>query len=63
MHENRIRQAASFTRVQPQYCINEAVNYAKERMIHVRQARCRLNQAIQFPLAELHTEAEPCFGP
>ncbi len=55
VHENRIRQAASSLGA-AQYCIDEAVAYARERRTWgVPLAR---NQAIQFPLAELHTEAE-----
>ncbi len=55
VHENRIRQAASGVGA-AQYCINRAVAYARERKTWgVPLAR---NQAIQFPLAELHTEAE-----
>ncbi len=54
MHENRIRQAASSLGA-AQYCINEAVKYARERMIHERALS--VNQAIQWPLIELHTEA------
>jgi alkylation response protein AidB-like acyl-CoA dehydrogenase len=54
VHENRIRQAASSLGA-GQFCINEAVKYAKERQTWGRPlAR---NQAIQFPLVELHTEA------
>lgn len=55
VHENRIRQAASGVGV-AQYCINEAVSYARERVTW-GQPLSR-NQAIQFPLAELHTEVE-----
>src|SRR6266487_2239006 len=54
VHENRIRQAASSLGA-GQFCINEAVNYAKQRTTWGKPlAR---NQAIQFPLVELHTEA------
>ena len=55
VHENRIRQAASGVGVS-QYCINEAVAYANDRVTW-GQPLSR-NQAIQFPLAELHTEVE-----
>ena len=55
VHENRIRQAASGVGA-AQYCIDESVRYARER--HVFGKPLWLNQAIQFPLAELHTEAE-----
>ena len=54
-HENRIRQAASGVGA-AQYCINEAVRYARERITWGKPLATR--QAIQFPLAELHTEAE-----
>jgi len=55
VHENRIRQAASSLGA-AQYCINEAVKYAKERKPFGKPLW--LNQAIQFPLVELTTEAE-----
>ena len=54
VHENRIRQAASSLGA-AQYCINEAVKYARERLI--RERALASNQAIQWPLIELHTEA------
>jgi acyl-CoA dehydrogenase len=54
VHENRIRQAASSLGA-AQYCINEAVNYANERKPFGRPLAA--NQAIQWPLVELHTEA------
>ena len=54
-HENRIRQAASGVGA-AQYCINESVVYAKQRLVFGKPLW--LNQAIQFPLAELHTECE-----
>jgi alkylation response protein AidB-like acyl-CoA dehydrogenase len=54
VHENRIRQAASSLGA-AQYCINEAVAYANQRVTWGR-ALSR-NQGIQFPLVELHTEA------
>jgi acyl-CoA dehydrogenase len=54
VHENRIRQAASSLGA-AQYCINEAVKYSRERIIHEKPLSA--NQAIQFPLVELHTEA------
>jgi alkylation response protein AidB-like acyl-CoA dehydrogenase len=54
VHENRIRQAASSLGA-AQYCINEAVAYANDRIVFGR--KLSTNQAIQFPLAELHTEA------
>ena len=54
-HENRIRQAASSVGA-AQYCINMAVAYARERVTFGQPLSTR--QGIQFPLAELHTEAE-----
>jgi acyl-CoA dehydrogenase len=54
VHENRIRQAASSLGA-AQYCINESVRYAKERKPFGKPLAA--NQAIQFPLVELHTEA------
>ena len=55
VHENRIRQAASSLGA-AQYCINEAVRYAKERVVFGRPLA--VNQAIQWPLVELQTEAQ-----
>jgi acyl-CoA dehydrogenase len=55
VHENRIRQAASSLGA-AQYCINQAVGYAKERLVFGRPLA--VNQAIQWPLVELHTEAQ-----
>ncbi|MBW2280519.1 MAG: acyl-CoA dehydrogenase family protein [Deltaproteobacteria bacterium] len=55
VHENRIRQAASGVGA-AQYCIDESVKYARERVTWKRPLA--VNQAIQFPLAELHTECE-----
>jgi alkylation response protein AidB-like acyl-CoA dehydrogenase len=57
LHENRIRQAASSLGA-AQYCIDRAVGYAKERHTFGRPLATR--QAIQWPLVELHTEAEMC---
>lgn len=54
VHENRIRQAASSLGA-AQYCIDEAVKYAKQRKPFGRPLA--VNQAIQWPLVELHTEA------
>jgi acyl-CoA dehydrogenase len=54
VHENRIRQAASSLGA-AQYCINESVKYAKERKPFGKALAN--NQAIQWPLVELHTEA------
>ena len=55
VHENRIRQAASGVGA-AQFCINEAVHWANNRIVF-GQPLSR-NQAIQWPLAELHTECE-----
>jgi len=54
-NENRIRQAAS-SHGAAQYCINESVEYAKERRPFGRPLS--INQGIQFPLVELQTECE-----
>ncbi len=54
VHENRIRQAASSLGA-AQYCIDEAVAYANQRVTWGKQLS--QNQGIQFPLVELHTEA------
>jgi acyl-CoA dehydrogenase len=55
VHENRIRQAASGVGV-AQYCIDESVRYAGGRKVFGKKLSS--NQAIQWPLAELHTECE-----
>ncbi len=55
LHENRIRQAASSVGA-AQYCINQAVDYALERTTWGKPLATQ--QAIQFPLTELHTECE-----
>ena len=55
VHENRIRQAASSTGA-ALFCIDESVNYARERKPFGKSLA--VNQAIQFPLVELATEAE-----
>ncbi len=55
VHENRIRQAASSTGAAA-FCIDEAVRWARERVVWGRPLWH--NQGIQFPLAELWTEAE-----
>ncbi|MCC7364843.1 MAG: acyl-CoA dehydrogenase family protein [Dehalococcoidia bacterium] len=54
-NENRIRQAASSLGA-AQFCINEAVKYAKERKPFGKALAT--NQGIQFPLVELQTQAE-----
>jgi acyl-CoA dehydrogenase len=55
VHENRIRQAASSLGAAV-YCIEESVKYARARkpFDHALSE----NQAIQFPLVELATQAE-----
>jgi alkylation response protein AidB-like acyl-CoA dehydrogenase len=59
VHENRIRQAASGVGA-AQYCIDESVRYARQRIVFGKPLA--VNQAIQFPLAELHTECEMVRG-
>jgi alkylation response protein AidB-like acyl-CoA dehydrogenase len=54
-NENRIRQAASSLGA-AQYCIDESVKYANIRKPFGKPLS--INQAIQFPLAELHTRCE-----
>ncbi|GAB2671163.1 acyl-CoA dehydrogenase family protein [Nocardia goodfellowii] len=54
-NENRIRQAASSLGA-AQYCVDQAVAYAKERKPFGKPLA--VNQAIQFPLVELHTQCE-----
>ena len=55
VHENRIRQAASSLGA-GLHCIDTAVAYANQRTVFGKTLST--NQAIQFPLAELATEAE-----
>jgi acyl-CoA dehydrogenase len=55
VHENRIRQAAGSAGA-AKYCIAEAVKYAKLRKVF-GDALAK-QQAVQFQLAELHTECE-----
>ena len=54
-NENRIRQAASSLGA-AQYCINESIQYAKERKPFGKPLAS--NQGIQFPLVELQTQCE-----
>lgn len=54
VHENRIRQAASSLGA-AQYCIDQSVAYARERVTFGQPLAAR--QAIQWPLVELHTDA------
>ncbi|MBP2366231.1 acyl-CoA dehydrogenase family protein [Pseudonocardia parietis] len=55
VHENRIRQAASGVGA-GQYCIDRSVAYARERVTFGKPLATQ--QAIQWPLVELQTEAE-----
>jgi acyl-CoA dehydrogenase len=55
LHENRIRQAASSLGA-AQYCIDRAVGYASERVVFGKPLS--VNQAVQWPLVELQTEAQ-----
>lgn len=52
-NENRIRQAASSLGA-AQFCIDESVEYARQRKPFGKALAT--NQAIQFPLVELHTQ-------
>ena len=54
-NENRIRQAASSLGA-AQFCINESIEYAKERAPFGKPLAT--NQGIQFPLVELQTQCE-----
>lgn len=55
VHENRIRQAASSLGAAV-YCIEESVSYARQRKPFGKELAA--NQAIQWPLVELATQAE-----
>jgi alkylation response protein AidB-like acyl-CoA dehydrogenase len=55
VHENRIRQAAGSLGAAV-YCIEESVKYARARRPFGRPLSD--NQAIQWPLIELHTQCE-----
>jgi acyl-CoA dehydrogenase len=55
VHQNRIRQAASSLGA-AQFCINESVKYARQRKPFGKALA--ENQAIQWPLIELHTQCE-----
>lgn len=55
LHENRIRQAASSLGA-AQFCIDRAVDYANRRMVFGKPLA--VNQAVQWPLVELQTEAQ-----
>lgn len=54
-HENRIRQAASSCGA-AQFCIDRSVAYARKRIVFGKPLSS--NQAIQWPLVELSTQAE-----
>ncbi|HEY5645399.1 MAG TPA: acyl-CoA dehydrogenase family protein [Pseudomonadales bacterium] len=55
VHQNRIRQAASSLGAAV-YCVDESVKYARQRKPFGRALST--NQAIQWPLIELHTQCE-----
>jgi len=55
VHENRIRQAASSGGA-ALFCIDESIDYARARKPFGKALA--VNQAIQFPLVELASEAE-----
>jgi acyl-CoA dehydrogenase len=55
VHQNRIRQAASSLGAAV-YCIEESVKYARTRIVFGKPLSD--NQAIQWPLIELATQAE-----
>ncbi|KAA8962861.1 acyl-CoA dehydrogenase family protein [Mycobacterium sp.] len=55
LHENRIRQAAGSLGA-AQYCIDRAAEYAARRTVFGKPLS--VNQAVQWPLAELQTEAQ-----
>ena len=55
VHENRIRQAASSTGA-ALYCLEESIAYARQRAPFGQPLAT--NQAIQFPVVELYSEAE-----
>ena len=54
-HENRIRQASSSCGA-AKFCIDKSVEYAKNRIVFGKPLSS--NQAIQWPLVELATQAE-----
>jgi len=55
VHENRIRQAASGVGA-AQYCINESIKWAEERVVFDKPLA--EHQGIQWQLVELQTQAE-----
>ncbi len=54
-HENRIRQAASSCGA-AKFCIDRSISYARDRVVFGKPLST--NQAIQWPLVELSTQAE-----
>ncbi|KAK9414701.1 putative Acyl-CoA dehydrogenase [Seiridium unicorne] len=54
-HENRIRQAASSCGA-AKFCIDRSVAYARQRIVFGKPLSA--NQAVQWPLVELSTQAE-----
>ncbi|KAI1880120.1 hypothetical protein JX265_001741 [Neoarthrinium moseri] len=54
-HENRIRQAASSCGA-AKFCIDRSIAYARKRVVFGKPLSS--NQAIQWPLVELSTQAE-----
>ncbi|KAI1293120.1 butyryl-CoA dehydrogenase [Xylaria venustula] len=54
-HENRIRQAASSCGA-AKFCIDRSISYARNRIVFGKPLSA--NQAIQWPLVELSTQAE-----
>lgn len=54
-HENRIRQAASSCGA-AQFCIDRSIAYARDRIVFGKPLAA--NQAIQWPLVELATQAD-----
>ncbi|KAI3339277.1 butyryl-CoA dehydrogenase [Ustulina deusta] len=54
-HENRIRQAASSCGA-AKFCIDRSISYARDRVVFGKPLST--NQAIQWPLVELLTQAE-----
>jgi len=55
VHENRIRQAASSVGA-ALYCMDESIDYARQRAPFGKPLA--VNQAIQFPVVEIVSEAE-----
>ena len=53
VHENRIRQAASSLGA-ARFCVDQSVEYARKRTTFGKPLA--VNQAIQWPLVELHTD-------